>query len=200
MSSFRRRFMMLKKSESGGGGGYPADAIMTVDSNPEVLAICYAQGWCAHEEYMTASEAAAVSDIGMVFRYSSIQHFDEFKYFTGLTTIPQYAFQECGMTSIEIPNGVTSISAHAIRKCESLVSVTIPASVTNIAQYAFRDCTALATIKSLATNAPSITSTVFYRINTGGVLQVPSGASGYDVWMGTGNYYLGLYGWTKQEF
>jgi hypothetical protein len=28
---------------------------------------------------------------------------------------------------------------------------------------------------------------------------VPSGSSGYDVWMGTGNYYLGKYNWTMVE-
>jgi len=28
---------------------------------------------------------------------------------------------------------------------------------------------------------------------------VPSGSTGYDVWMGTGDYYLGKYNWTKTE-
>jgi hypothetical protein len=28
-------------------------------------------------------------------------------------------------------------------------------------------------------------------------LYVRRGSSGYDVWMGTGNYYLGKYGWIK---
>jgi hypothetical protein len=30
-------------------------------------------------------------------------------------------------------------------------------------------------------------------------LYVPTGSTGYNVWMGTGKYYLGKYGWTKVE-
>lgn len=54
-------------------------------------------------------------------------------------------------------------------------------------------------ITSLATTAPTIDSQTFYGIKANGVLYVPSGSSGYDVWMGTGNYYLGQYNWTKVE-
>jgi hypothetical protein len=28
---------------------------------------------------------------------------------------------------------------------------------------------------------------------------MPASSTGYDRWMGTGNYYLGLYNWTKIE-
>jgi hypothetical protein len=37
------------------------------------------------------------------------------------------------------------------------------------------------------------------NVKTNGTLTVPTGSSGYDVWMGTGNYYLGKYHWTKVE-
>jgi hypothetical protein len=37
----------------------------------------------------------------------------------------------------------------------------------------------------------------FSSVKTGDTLTVPSGSTGYDVWMGTGNYYLGKYGWKK---
>ena len=47
--------------------------------------------------------------------------------------------------------------------------------------------------------APTIQSRTFQNVHASGTLRVPSGSSGYDVWMGTGNYYLGKYNWTKVE-
>jgi hypothetical protein len=42
--------------------------IMTSESNPHVMEICYNQGWAASPYEMYASEAAAVTSIGNVFR------------------------------------------------------------------------------------------------------------------------------------
>ena len=50
-----------------------------------------------------------------------------------------------------------------------------------------------------ATTAPVIQNTTFLNVKTNGTLTVPSGSSGYDAWMDTGDYYLGLYNWTKVE-
>lgn len=63
----------------------------------------------------------------------------------------------------------------------------------------FKNCSGLTSIVSNATTAPTIQSNTFQYVKTGGTLTVPIGSSGYDVWMGTGNYYLGKYNWTKVE-
>ena len=47
------------------------------------------------------------------------------------------------LTSITIPNSVTSIGEHAFDGCTGLTSVTIPNSVTSIGTTAFHDCSAL---------------------------------------------------------
>ena len=44
------------------------------------------------------------------------------------------------MTSVTIPNSVTSIGWYAFYGCSGLTSVTIPNSVTSIGEYAFRSC------------------------------------------------------------
>lgn len=56
-------------------------------------------------------------------------------------------FSDCkSLTSVTIPNSVTSIGAFAFSWCESLESITIPNSVTSIGEFAFWQCTSLESI------------------------------------------------------
>ena len=50
------------------------------------------------------------------------------------------------MTSVTIPNSVTSIGANAFYNCSDLTSVTIPNSVTSIGEWAFADCSGLTSV------------------------------------------------------
>ena len=55
--------------------------------------------------------------------------------------IDRYAFYKCiDITSITIPDSVTSIGQCAFNGCESLTNITIPNSVTNVGSYAFEKC------------------------------------------------------------
>ena len=51
-----------------------------------------------------------------------------------------------GLTSIEIPNSVTSIGNSAFSGCSGLTSIEIPNSVTSIGGFAFYNCTGLTSI------------------------------------------------------
>ena len=51
-----------------------------------------------------------------------------------------------GLTSVTIPDGVTTIGNSAFIGCTSLTSVTIPDSVTTIGNYAFWGCTSLTSV------------------------------------------------------
>ncbi len=57
-----------------------------------------------------------------------------------VTSIGEYAFSGCGLTSLVIPNGVKSIGDGAFNSCHDLTSVEIPESVTSIGAYAFESC------------------------------------------------------------
>lgn len=57
------------------------------------------------------------------------------------------AFKDCtGLTSIKIPNSVTSIGYEVFKGCSSLISIEIPNSVTSIDYYAFEGCSSLTSI------------------------------------------------------
>ena len=60
-----------------------------------------------------------------------------------VTSIGERAFYYSGITSIEIPNTVTSIGAEAFRYCENLTSITIPDNVETLGDYAFAACKGL---------------------------------------------------------
>ena len=69
------------------------------------------------------------------------------------------SFESCsGLTSITIPNSVTSIGNYAFYNCNGLTSVTIPNSVTSIGQNAFKYCRGLTTLNFNAINCGNFNS------------------------------------------
>ena len=61
-----------------------------------------------------------------------------------VTSIGYAAFYDCsGLKSVVIPNSVTSIGEHAFDGCSGLTSVVIPNSVTSIGERAFYKCSGL---------------------------------------------------------
>ena len=78
-----------------------------------------------------------------------------FKYCSSLTsvTIPNSvtsigsdAFAGCGLTSITIPNSVTSIGSDAFEGCSNLTSITLPDNLRKINDSTFRYCIGLTSI------------------------------------------------------
>ena len=65
----------------------------------------------------------------------------------GVTSIGEKAFDDCeGLTSITIPEGVTSIGDRAFSYCSGLTSITIPKGVTAIGYRTFSRCSNLTSI------------------------------------------------------
>lgn len=115
--------------------------------DPEVKAICIAHWDTDDDEELSYEEAAAISDIGRVFYGVNITTFNEFKYFTGLTTLSEAAFYGCDyLESIEIPLGVTEIEYGVFRYCGNLKNVSLPQSLVFIGSDAFGMCGRLSSI------------------------------------------------------
>ena len=134
----RAKFGVLKYLDEDLGMINLADPIEFED--PAVEKICVANWDTDGDGSLSYTEAAAVKSIGTVFKSNtSITSFDDFPFFTGITTIGDYAFEDCSMTSVVIPSSVTSIGNRAFRRCD-LTSVTIPESIISIDEYAFVGC------------------------------------------------------------
>ena len=107
-----------------------------------VKSICV-RNWDTNDDgELSEAEAAAVKELGTMFKgNTSIQSFDELRYFTGLSNIGNDAFRLCTrLNSVTIPNNVTSIGSNAFRGCNGFTSVTIPDNVISIGDNAFREC------------------------------------------------------------
>ena len=91
-----------------------------------------------------------------------------------VTSIDYGAFWNCtGLTSITIPNSVTSIDYNAFRGCTGLTSIVIGNSVTSIGNNAFRDCTGLTSIV-IGNSVTSIGDYAFYKCTGLTSVEIPN--------------------------
>ena len=80
---------------------------------------------------------------------------------SGITVIPDYAFQSSGLTSIAIPTNVTTIGADAFANSK-LTTVSIPQNVTSIQRGAFRNGIFTSVTFSSSGNLEEIGDASFY--------------------------------------
>ena len=78
-----------------------------------------------------------------IIRYPGGKKDTEYTIPNNITSIGEYAFQGCNLTSIQIPNSVERIGRDAFYRCTSLINIEIPDSVTSIGDYAFYVCISL---------------------------------------------------------
>ena len=182
----------------------PPYAIMR-ETNAPLMDVKYKAGLAANEDYMTYEEAQAVTDakkIADAIKQVGSISFNEFRYFTGITSLSNSCFDNCtSLTSIKLPNSVTSIGDNCFAGCTSLTSITlsenltsignsnnhsdcfagctslvsieIPDSVTFIGSGCFYNCTSLTSI-TLSKNVTSLGDSFFYSCSSLASIELPS--------------------------
>lgn len=89
-----------------------------------------------------------------------------------VTTIGHAAFFNSAVTSVTIPDSVTSISDEAFGFCSQLTNISIPNSVTYIGFSAFNSCTSLKSI-TLPSSLSTIQSYAFYNCGNLKTIRIP---------------------------
>ncbi|MFI3294064.1 MAG: leucine-rich repeat domain-containing protein, partial [Rikenellaceae bacterium] len=154
------------------GTAYPPEGWSTSTDSASVLvyAISFSTSW--------TPSSSSYNTFGSYFEFcdyegkntSSVATVDTkfYKFKDGVdnTTIPSYAFQGTtsfyGMTSIEIPDTVTSIGSYAFFYQQGLTEVIFPPSVVSLSTYAFRYCTGLESVRFYG-DVATISSGAFYQ-------------------------------------
>ena len=140
-------------------GGFTATQTVNVGYNLPSTVID--KGKCGDKVYWTLysygklyiSGEGDIEDYNVAYNYNSPWYSDGLKLnintvniSNGITRIGDCAFDGLGITSITIPDSVTSIGNDAFGDCGNLTDITIPDSVTSIGDYTFYGCKSLTSI------------------------------------------------------
>ena len=93
-----------------------------------------------------------------------------------VTMIDHAAFHNSAVTSVTIPDSVTSIHDSAFAYCSSLTNISIPNSVTSIGSFAFEGCTKLESI-TLPSSLLTISEFLFYDCSQLTTIHIPDSVS-----------------------
>lgn len=116
-----------------------ADDISFAD--PKVKALCVANWDLDSNGELSIDEAAKVNSLGEVFKGQlGISTFEELKYFTGLTSIADYAFYKSSITLVAFPKSVAVIGEYAFSESNIGPKLVVPGTVKVIGARSFYNC------------------------------------------------------------
>ena len=156
-------------------GDVPPGADIIEFKDPNIKA-CLVAAFDANRDgeisYLEAAEAVSLE--GVFGDQKNFTSFDEFRYFTGITSIPSYhgfAYWD-QLVSISLPESVDYIGYGAFNGCTSLQSVVLPEHLTTINGSMFSDCSSLQSV-ALPEHIESIDEYAFYGCTNLNRIQVP---------------------------
>ncbi len=91
--------------------------------------------WTAGDSYGSTASYTGAVEIPASVEYEGTTY--------AVTGIEEYAFYQSKVTSVTLPETITTIGKRAFTGCKSLNALTLPSGVTSIGDYAFNGCTSL---------------------------------------------------------
>lgn len=110
-------------------------------ADPAVRDICVANFDTDRDGVVSMEEAAAVTDIGTIFKDNAeITSFDEFKYFTGITSVGNNAFSNCrNLKKITLSDNIKNIGNYAFLNTPLEGIMVIPANCSSFGSDCFQN-------------------------------------------------------------
>ena len=171
------------------GGFETPDIIEFADA--EVKRICVANWDTDGDGELSKAEAAEVKTLKKkngdgtfgdpVFKgNTNITSFEEFQFFTGLTSVEEYAFSSCrNLTSVIVPKNVETTQNSAFSGCWNL-SITLPEGLTELGPNTFNGCYYMKEIR-LPESLTTIARQVFYECHDLKSLFIPKNVTSINV-------------------
>ena len=149
------------------------------NTNQPLIELAKAQGWMKKDGVnLWRSDCEAVTSLSSKIPNTLIT-FDEFQWFTSFKSCN---FKNCShLTSITIPNSVTSLGYNCFYGCTSLTSITIPNSVTSLDMSCFQSCSSLTSI-TIPDSVTSLRENCFYGCTSLTSITIPNSVTslGYN--------------------
>ena len=98
-----------------------------------------------------------------------------------VTGIGDFAFQNCSLTGVTIPDSVISIGIFAFDNCNILTHVMIPQGVKQLGRYVFYGCSALSSI-TIPDSVVSIEDSAFFGCSNLTSIQLGNGIKNIGMW------------------
>ena len=101
-------------------------------------------GWLTYRENIKTVEFTGNPTMLYQSAFAGCKNLTSINLPESITSIGHGAFSGCtSIKKLDIPSGVTSIASSAFSQCKSLESITIPAGVTSIGSWTFSGCSSL---------------------------------------------------------
>jgi hypothetical protein len=123
-------------------GYYGNDTSVVVPECSGKLTVIFDDIFKRHPEITHIEMPDTVTDIGG-FVFDGLWNLKELRLSKSLKNLWQYAITRCGIETVELPEGVKTVSMFAFNECKNLKSVYLPTGTSHILAWAFKNCTSL---------------------------------------------------------
>jgi hypothetical protein len=128
--------------------------VITSVSNAPLQSSLYNAGLVANETYSLKEELERITNEQFASLWATLAqniiHFNEFEYFSSVTTFPTPQYYSKGLIDITFPNSLTKISEDAFRYSNNLEIIKNSFNITSIGARAFNGCYNLIDIEDLS--------------------------------------------------